>query len=83
MTWGMTAELEGYNIAVNALKPRGVVDTPGMRFMNPGLDTSLLSLWDSSDMMVKAAVFLAAQDASGITGVVATDEELCTRYALI
>ena len=83
LTWGMAVELEEYNIAVNALKPRGAVDTPGMRFMNPGLDTSLLSLWDSSDMMVKAAIFLAAQDASGVTGVVATDEELCTRYALI
>lgn len=83
LTWGMAAELEEYNIAVNALKPRGAVDTPGMRFMNPGFDTSLSSLWDSSDMMVKAAVFLATQDAGGVTGVVATDEELCTRHALI
>jgi len=80
LTWGMAAELEEYNIAVNAVKPRAAVDTPGMRFMNPGLDPSL---YDSSDMMVKAAVFLAAQDASGVTGVVATDEELCTQHALI
>ncbi|MEE8469799.1 MAG: SDR family NAD(P)-dependent oxidoreductase [Dehalococcoidia bacterium] len=79
LTWGMAAELEEYNIAVNALKPRGAVDTPGVRFMNPGLDWSL---FDSSDMMVKAAIFLASQDAGGVTGVVATDEELCARHGL-
>jgi citronellol/citronellal dehydrogenase len=80
LTWGMAAELEEYNIAVSALKPRAVVDTPGVRFMNPGLDYSML---DSSDMMVRAAVFLASQDAGGVTGVAGTDEEICTRYGLI
>jgi hypothetical protein len=55
------------------------VDTPGVRFMNPGLDYSML---DSSDMMVRAAVFLASQDAGGVTGVAGTDEEICTRYGL-
>jgi len=79
-TWGLAAELGQYNIAVNALKPRGAVDTPGMRFMNPDLEWSQ---WDSPDMMVKASVFLATQDATGVTGMVATDEELCTWHALI
>ena len=78
-TWGLAAEVSKHNVAVNCLKPRGAVDTEGMRFWNPKVDWSQ---WDSPEMMVKAAIFLAQQDASGVTGTVATDEEYCAWHAL-
>ena len=78
-TWGVAAEVEEYNIAVNCLKPRGMVDSEGMRFWNPNADRSQ---WDTSELMVKAVVFLAAQDAKGVTGLVATDDEVCTSHGL-
>ena len=78
-TWGLATEVGKYNIAVNALKPKGVVDTEGMRFMLPDEDWSQ---WDSPEMMVKAAIFLAAQDATGVTGAVAYDEEFCVWHGL-
>ena len=78
-TWGLATEVGKYNIAVNALKPKGVVDTEGMRFMLPDEDRSQ---WVSPDRMVKAAIFLAAQDATGVTGTVAFDEEICVWHGL-
>ncbi|MFW6126016.1 MAG: SDR family NAD(P)-dependent oxidoreductase [Chloroflexota bacterium] len=72
-TYGLAAELGKYNIAANCVKPRGIVDTEGMRFWNPNAD---YSRWDSPDQMVRAVLFLAAQSASGVSAVVATDEEL-------
>jgi len=78
-TWGLASEVGKYNIAVNALKPKGVVDTEGMRFMLPDEDQSQ---WVSPDRMVKAAIFLAAQDATGVTGTVAFDEEFCVWHGL-
>jgi citronellol/citronellal dehydrogenase len=78
-TWGLATEVGKYNIAVNAVKPSGVVNTEGMRFMLKDVDKSQ---WVSSDMMVKAAIFLAAQDATGTTGVVAYDEEICAWHGL-
>jgi len=77
---GLALEVKDKNIAVNALKPRGRVDTPGLRLWRPQAD---YSTWDSPDMMAKAAAFLAAQDGQGITGGVFTDEELCRRYGLL
>jgi citronellol/citronellal dehydrogenase len=79
MTYGLATELGKFNIAVNCLKPRGAVETEGMRFLNPDADWSR---WDTPDMIVKAALFLAAQDAAGVTGMVATDEELCAWHGL-
>ena len=78
-TWGLATEVGKYNIAVNALKPKGVVDTEGMRFMLPDEDRAQ---WVSPDMMVKAAIFLAAQDATGVIGTVAFDEEICVWHGL-
>lgn len=78
-TWGLAAEVRPYHIAVNALKPHRVVDTEGMRFWMSDADKSA---WQSPEKMVKSAIFLAAQDAGGITGVVATDEEYCARHGL-
>jgi len=38
------------------------------------------SRWDTPDKMVRACVFLASQGDGGVTGLVATDEEICERY---
>ena len=78
-TYGLAAEVGQYNIAVNCLKPKWAVDTEGMRYLNPDSDRRG---WDTADMMVKAAVFLAAQDAGGVTGTVASDEEMCQWHGL-
>ena len=67
------------NIAVNGLKPKEPVDTEGMRFWTKEEDRRG---WVSAEKMVKCAVFLAAQDASGVTGTVATDEELSLWHGL-
>jgi citronellol/citronellal dehydrogenase len=80
MTWGLASEVGQYNIAVNALKPHTVVDTEGMRFWLKDADKSS---WQSADMMVKAALFLACQDAKGVTGTVSTDREICAWHGLI
>jgi len=78
-THGMAAELKPFNIAVNCLKPRGAVRTEGMSYLYPDVDRAG---WDSPDTMVKAAMFLAEQDGAGVTGIIATDEEVCSRYGL-
>jgi citronellol/citronellal dehydrogenase len=78
-TWGLAAEVGTYNIAVNCLKPKRVVNTEGMRFWAKEEERQG---WVPPDKMVKCAVFLAAQDASGVTGIVATDEELSQWHGL-
>lgn len=80
LTLGLATEVGKYNIAVNALKPHRVVDTDGMRLWQPEADTAS---WQSADMIVKAASFLADQDSKGLTGTVATDRELCTWHDLL
>jgi citronellol/citronellal dehydrogenase len=78
-TFSLAAEAGKHNIAVNALKPHKVVDTDGMRLWQPDADRSL---WQSTDMMVRSAVFLASQDGSGVTATIATDREICTWHGL-
>ena len=78
-TWGLAAEVGKFNIAVNCLKPQHVVDTEGMRFW---VKEEERKDWVSPEKMVKGAVFLAQQDAGGVTGTVATDEELCGWHGL-
>jgi citronellol/citronellal dehydrogenase len=78
-TFGLAAEAGKHNVAVNALKPTKVVDTEGMRFWQAEADKSQ---WQSPDKMVNCAVFLAQQDARGITGIVATEEELYSWHGL-
>ncbi|MBW2065965.1 MAG: SDR family NAD(P)-dependent oxidoreductase [Deltaproteobacteria bacterium] len=80
LTWGLATEVGKYNIAVNAVKPHRVVDTEGMRLWQPGEDRSQ---WQSAEMMVKAVNLLAIQDGKGITGMVATDREVCAWHGLI
>ncbi len=78
-TWGLAAELGRHNIAVNALKPLRPVATEGFRLQRPDAD---FSTWATPEHMVKAAVYLAAQDARGLTGAIVTDEELVRRLGL-
>jgi NAD(P)-dependent dehydrogenase (short-subunit alcohol dehydrogenase family) len=78
-TWGLAAELGRYNIAVNALKPLRAVLTEGFQLQRPDAD---FSTWVTPEAMVKAAIFLAQQDARGLTGAVVTDAELVRRLGL-
>ena len=79
LTQGMATELGQYNIAVNAIKPVKVVNTDGMRFWMGDADTSQ---WQTPDKMVNCAIFLATQDAQGITGTVTTDDEFSAWHGL-
>lgn len=78
-TWGLAVEAGKYNVAANCLKPKQPVDTEGMRFWTT---PEQRNGWVTADTMVKCAIFLAGQDASGVTGTVATDEELCLWHSL-
>jgi citronellol/citronellal dehydrogenase len=78
-TWALASEEAGHNIAVNALKPRGVVDTEGMRLWVPEEERTG---WVSPAAMVVCAIFLAKQDASGVTGCVAFDDEYVAWHGL-
>jgi len=79
-TWGLAAEVGQYNIAVNAIKPKFIIGTEGSRLW---LKNAVDIQFKSSGKMVKSAIFLANQDAKGVTGVVATDEELCSWHGLL
>ena len=79
LTWGLAVELGPHNIAVNALKPLRPVATEGFRFQRPDAD---FSTWANPDDMARATVYLAAQDASGLSGAIVTAEELVRRLGL-
>jgi citronellol/citronellal dehydrogenase len=78
-SWGLSAELGRYNIAVNVLKPLRPVLTEGFRAQRPDAD---YSTWATPEDMVKAAVHLANQDAHGLTGAVVHAEEIVRRLGL-
>ena len=79
LTWGLAAELGPHNIAVNALKPLRPVATEGFRYQRPDAD---FSTWATPEDMAKATVYLAGQDARGLTGAIITAEELVRRLGL-
>ena len=78
-SWGLAAELGPHNIAVNVLKPLRPVATEGFRSQRPDAD---FSTWATPEDMAKATVYLAAQDARGLTGATVTAEELVRRLGL-
>lgn len=79
-TYRLAAELGEYNIAVNCYLPAMAVASEGVLFNLPlSSDRSRLV---GPENMVKAAIFLAQQDAIGVTGCVATDEELIQWHGL-
>ena len=65
MTFGLADEVREYNIAVNALSPIGLTDTPSARVTFPGQD---IDRWVQPEDMARAAVWLARQTASTFTG---------------
>ncbi len=79
LTWGLSAELGQHNIAVNVLRPLRPVITEGFQAQRPDAD---YSTWATPEDMVKAAVFLAGQDAHGLSGANVTAEELVRRLGL-
>lgn len=78
-SWGLSAELGRYNVAVNVLRPLRPVLTEGFQAQRPDAD---YSTWATPEDMVKAAVFLAGQDARGLSGAIVTAEELVQRLGL-
>jgi citronellol/citronellal dehydrogenase len=79
LTWALAAEEGRNNIAVNAVKPWGVVSTEGMRLWAKPEERIG---WKSPASMVACAIFLARQDASGVTGCVAFDDEYVSWHGL-
>jgi citronellol/citronellal dehydrogenase len=76
-TWGLAAEVGGDHIRVNCIKPAHVVNTEGMRYW---VTEEKRKGWVSDEKMVRCAIFLASE--KNVTGVVATDKELCAWYGL-
>ncbi len=80
MSNGLAEEVREYGISVNCLKPEDFVDSEGARYWSPpGTD---FSKWESPDLMVKAAIFLANQTSGGVTGGIFTEKELDRKYNL-
>ena len=79
LTWALAAEEGVHNIAVNAVKPWGVVSTEGMRMWTP--EEQQVG-WKSPASMVATVMFLAKQDASGVTGCVGFDDEYIAWHGL-
>jgi citronellol/citronellal dehydrogenase len=77
---GLAREVKEYGISVNSLKPQDFVESEGARYWSPP-DTDF-STWDTPDLMVKAALFLASQTSDGVTGGNFTEKELDRKYDL-
>ena len=72
---GLASDLRGDNIAVNCLSPSRVVLTEGWQAGGAGME-SPPDMVEPPEAMANAAVLLARQDASGITGTIQRSEEL-------
>jgi NAD(P)-dependent dehydrogenase (short-subunit alcohol dehydrogenase family) len=72
---GLAADLRPDNIAVNCLSPSRVVLTEGWQAGGGGMEIPP-EMVEPPEAMADAAVFLAQQDAGGITGTVQRSEEL-------
>jgi NAD(P)-dependent dehydrogenase (short-subunit alcohol dehydrogenase family) len=78
---GLASELRPHNIAVNCLAPKKVVETEGWRAAGGGAELPPEMIEDP-DAIGRAAVFLAGQDGSGITGTVQYSLDLLDTYGL-
>ena len=74
---GLAADLKPDNIAVNCLSPSRVVLTEGWQAGGGGMEIPP-DMVEPPEAMANAAVLLAQQDASGITGTIQRSEELVT-----
>jgi NAD(P)-dependent dehydrogenase (short-subunit alcohol dehydrogenase family) len=75
---GLAADLRPDNVAVNCLSPSRVVLTEGWQAGGGGLEIPP-EMVEPPEAMADAAVLLAQQDASGITGTIQRSEELIKR----
>jgi citronellol/citronellal dehydrogenase len=71
LTQGLAVQLKEYNIAVNAMNP-GPIKSEGAMFAMPNNDWTG---WHEPAFVGPPAVFLASQDAHGVTGQVVNAEE--------
>ena len=76
MTAAFAFELREAGIACNALKPRGRVDTPGMRFARGGVPEGTVTGED----FVEASIILATATAQTLTGAALFDDETIARW---
>lgn len=72
---GLAADLKADNIAVNCLSPSRVVLTEGWQAGGAGMQVPP-EMVEPPEAMADAAVFLAQQDASGITGTTQRSEKM-------
>ena len=63
LTWCAAYDLQGHNIAVNALSPSKPIMTPGLSYYAPGFDDVA-----QAEEFARAAVDLALVDAQAVTG---------------
>jgi citronellol/citronellal dehydrogenase len=75
---GLAADLKPDNIAVNCLSPSRVVLTEGWQAGGGGMEIPP-EMVEPPEAMANAAVLLAQQDASGITGTIQRSEELIAK----
>ena len=72
---GLAADLKPDNVAVNCLSPSRVVLTEGWQAGGAGMEIPP-EMVEPPEAMANAAVRLARQDASGVTGTIQRSEEL-------
>jgi citronellol/citronellal dehydrogenase len=78
-TFALAAEVGRRNIAVNAVMPSKVIGTEGMSMWATEEQKKTFAPPDS---MVACAIFLGRQDASGVTGCIASDDEYVVWHGL-
>jgi citronellol/citronellal dehydrogenase len=86
MTIGLARELKDDGIAVNAMRPVGGIDTPGLLFGRPASRPAGFVAADrparpKPDSYVEAAILLALQTPDTFTGQVYNDAQLIERLA--
>ncbi|HET6795353.1 MAG TPA: SDR family NAD(P)-dependent oxidoreductase, partial [Acidimicrobiales bacterium] len=82
MSIGLAAEQRDNGIAVNALKPVGAIDTPGLRYRGAGTAPTQIRLdLPSPDSYVEASILLALATPATCTGEVLNDAEVVERLA--
>lgn len=80
MTVSFAEEQRANGIAVNALKPVGAIETPGMNFGGPLSEERRAGL-PTADSYVEAAILLALQTPETCTGGIFNDQDALKRLA--